>query len=112
MHVRPVSDTKPAYHRTVYYNKGECTNGADVCRPFPGRQMCFPRIIRTDGGPQFRSEFHDFCTKFSIIHEVSSPYHPASNGAAEAGVKAVKALMLKSGPSTFEESFHWPTIHV
>ena len=64
----------------------------------------FPRCIRTDGGPQFRSEFRDFCEKNSIIHQLSSPYHPASNGAAEIGVKAVKALMLKTTSSSFEEA--------
>ena len=55
--------------------------------------------------PNFRLEFRDFCARHSIVHELSSPYHPASNGAAEAGVKAVKALMLKTRPSDFEEAF-------
>ena len=65
----------------------------------------FPRSIRTDGGPQFRSEFRKFCDHYSVIHELSSPYHPEGNGAAEVGVKAVKALMMKTTSSTFEEAF-------
>ena len=36
----------------------------------------WPEKIRTDGGPQFRSEFNDFCKSFYICHELSSPYHP------------------------------------
>ena len=32
-----------------------------------------PRRIRTDGGPQFRLEFEQFCNSMGIIHELSSP---------------------------------------
>ena len=54
-----------------------------------------PSVIRTDGGPQFRSEFRDFCKKLSIEHELSSPYNPRSNGLAEAAVKNMKTLLKK-----------------
>ena len=64
----------------------------------------YPRTIRTDGGPQFRSEFAAFCRNFSISHETSSPYHPRSNGSAEASVKNMKNLLIKSTPSTFAEN--------
>ena len=50
-----------------------------------------PETIRTDGGPQFRSEFDDFCKSFYIFHELSFPYHPESNGLAEAAVKNAKS---------------------
>ena len=40
----------------------------------------WPTHIRTDGGPQFRSEFKEFCTAHRIKHELSSPYNPESNG--------------------------------
>ena len=50
----------------------------------------WPEKIRTDGGPQFRSEFDNFCKSFYIHHELSSPYHPESNGLAEAAVKNAK----------------------
>jgi hypothetical protein len=64
----------------------------------------FPRTIRTDGGPQFRREFGQFCDKWSIEHETSSPYNPQSNGLAEAAVKNVKRLIKKT--STEDEFFH------
>ena len=55
----------------------------------------WPETIRTDGGPQFRSEFDEFCKSFYICHELSSPYHPESNGLAEAAVKNAKTLLKK-----------------
>ena len=55
----------------------------------------WPDKIRTDGGPQFRSGFDDFCKSFYIHHELSSPYHPESNGLAEAAVKNAKNLLKK-----------------
>ena len=36
----------------------------------------WPSAIRTDGGPQFRSEFMQFCEQHGIKHELSSPYNP------------------------------------
>ena len=55
----------------------------------------FPERIRTDGGPQFRSEFKAFCDEFNIKHEVSSPHYHESNGLAEAAVKQMKHLLDK-----------------
>ena len=57
----------------------------------------FPHVIRTDGGPQFHSEFKEFCSKHGIKHEVLSPHHPKSNGLAESVVKNVKSLLKKCG---------------
>jgi hypothetical protein len=65
----------------------------------------FPKVLRSDGGPQFRSEFKEFCAKYNIEHELSSPYHPQSNGLAEAGVKSVKRLLKKCR----ETGEHFPT---
>ncbi len=46
-----------------------------------------PDRVRSDGGPQFASsKFEEFLTTMDIKHEISSPYNPASNGLAEAGV--------------------------
>ena len=42
-----------------------------------------PSVIRTDGGPQFRSEFQNFCSNHKIKFEVSSAFNPPSNGHAE-----------------------------
>ena len=63
-----------------------------------------PLRCRTDGGPQFRGPFDEYCKSKGIIHEVSSPYNPQSNGHAEAAVKIAKHLLLKSSPSKFPES--------
>ena len=55
----------------------------------------FPCTIQTDGDPQFCLEFRSFCDRFSVIHELSSPYHPSSNGSAGAAVKNMKAIIIK-----------------
>ena len=55
----------------------------------------WPTAISTDGGPQFRADFQQFCREHSITHEQSSPYYPQSNGLAEAAVKNAKNLMEK-----------------
>ena len=55
----------------------------------------YPEYIRTDGGPQFRRDFKAYCDKHYIIHELSSPYNPESNGLAEAAVKNMKSLILR-----------------
>ena len=47
----------------------------------------WPTYIRTDGGPQFRGEFAEFCEGNSVKHEQASAYNPESNGLAEAAVK-------------------------
>jgi len=59
-------------------------------------EVGWPRIIGSDGGPQFRSAFEDFCREHNILHQLSSAGHPKSNGLAEAGVKDVKNLLLKN----------------
>lgn len=55
----------------------------------------YPKVIRSDNGPQFRSEFNQYCTDHGVIHETSSPYNPESNGLVEAAVKNVKYLLMK-----------------
>ena len=60
-----------------------------------------PLRCRTDGGPQFRGPFDKYCKNKGIIHEVSSPYNPQSNGHAEASVKIAKHLLIKASPSGF-----------
>ncbi len=56
----------------------------------------WPSSIRSDGGPQFRTEFGEWCRKNAISHEKCSPYNPRSNGLAEAAVKNVKYLLKKT----------------
>ena len=56
-----------------------------------------PRKLTTDGGPQFASRaFADFCRRWTVNHEKSSPHHHQANGHAEAAVKAVKGLIAKT----------------
>ncbi|XP_059097954.1 uncharacterized protein K02A2.6-like [Tigriopus californicus] len=54
-----------------------------------------PEVIKSDNGPQFRGPFLKFCKKLGIKHETSSPYHPQSNGLAEAGIETMKTLLSK-----------------
>ena len=55
----------------------------------------YPSSVRTDGGPKFRSEFAEYGKAKSISHELASPYHPESNGLAEAAVKNLKSLVIR-----------------
>ena len=55
-----------------------------------------PVRLRSDGGPQFRSEFEDWAKKENITHELSSPYHHQSNGHAEVTVREMKHLLTKT----------------
>ena len=50
-----------------------------------------PRTVVSDNGPQFTSaEFAEFMVKNGIRHTKVSPYHEASNGQAERGVRIFK----------------------
>ena len=50
-----------------------------------------PEQVVTDNGPQFASEeFGEFMRMNGVKHVRSSPYHPATNGAAERLVQTVK----------------------
>ena len=55
----------------------------------------FPKYLRSDGGPQYRTLFQDFCKESNITHELTSPYHSQANGLAEAAVKSAKYLLAK-----------------
>ena len=54
-----------------------------------------PQSIRSDNGPQFRTDFNTFCKNKGIAYDHSSPEHHKSNGHAESAVKAVKKLLSK-----------------
>ena len=55
-----------------------------------------PVRLRSDGGPQFRSEFDAWAKKEDIAHELSSPYNHQSNGHAEVAVREMKHLLAKT----------------
>ena len=56
-----------------------------------------PNAIRSDDGPQFRSEFNEYCDERDITHELSSAHNPTSNGHAERAVRSMKDLLRKCG---------------
>ena len=59
-----------------------------------------PEAIVSDNGPQFTSgEFSTFLAENGIRHIRSSPFHPASNGAAERLVQSFKSAMKKNATS-------------
>ena len=63
-----------------------------------------PNRLVSDNGPQFTSEeFEDFMKGNCIQHTLTPPYHPASNGQAEIGVKIFKSMYVKSLPDVSVE---------
>ena len=57
-------------------------------------QFGLPSALVTDNGPQFTSEeWATFMSQHGIVHMRSSPYHPATNGAAERNVQTFKAAL-------------------
>ena len=55
----------------------------------------WPRTMRSDGGPQYRTVLDLFCSRNNIKHMLSSAYNPRSNGLDEAAVNQVKLLLEK-----------------
>ena len=56
-----------------------------------------PTVLRADGGPQFTARrTRDFLKRWGVSLVLSSPHYPQSNGHAEAGVKSVKQLIMKT----------------
>ena len=53
----------------------------------------WPKRVRADGGPQFRTDFDTFLSSRNIVRETSSPYHHESNGLVEAAVKNAKRIL-------------------
>ena len=53
-------------------------------------EVGWPTAVRTDGGPQFRTDFALFYDWHGIKHELSSPYNPESNGLVEAAMKNIQ----------------------
>ena len=77
----------------------ESTNSNDiicVMRKFFS-DLGIPCKLRTDEGPHFSShQYNQFLRKYGIIHVKSSPHYPQSNGHAEATVKSIKSIILKT----------------
>ena len=74
------------------------TQASDVIDTFKQSIARFgiPDRIYSDNGPQFKAKkYRAFLHKYRIKRKTSSPYHPQSNGLAEAMVKVVKSLIRK-----------------
>ena len=55
-----------------------------------------PRMLISDGGPQFScEEFQEFSKSWKFQHHITTPYHSQSNGKAESAVKEAKKLFKK-----------------
>ncbi|XP_018395972.1 PREDICTED: uncharacterized protein K02A2.6-like, partial [Cyphomyrmex costatus] len=56
-----------------------------------------PRMLVTDNGRTFISQdFQNFIKANGIIHRLTAPYHPATNGAAERFVQTLKQWLRKT----------------
>ena len=55
-----------------------------------------PVDLRSDGGPQFRRDFDQWCESQEINHQLSSAYNHQSNGHAEVAVREMKHLLEKT----------------
>lgn len=64
------------------------------------RDLGVPKRLRTDGGPQFANHaFRAFLQKWGVVHDRSTPHYPQANGHAEAFVKQLKYLVMKTSPN-------------
>lgn len=51
------------------------------------------KVVRSDRGGEYVEPFGKFCSQHGIIHEVTPPYSPQSNGVAERKNRTLKEMM-------------------
>ena len=51
------------------------------------------KIIRSDKGGEYEFPFEEICTEFGIVHQMTAPYTPQSNGVAERKNRSLKETM-------------------
>ncbi|WCJ29313.1 Retrovirus-related Pol polyprotein from transposon TNT 1-94 [Euphorbia peplus] len=51
------------------------------------------KVVRSDRGGEYVQPFGEFCSQHGIIHEVTPPYSPQSNGVAERKNRTLKEMM-------------------
>ena len=51
------------------------------------------KIIRSDIGGEYEFPFEEICTEFGIVHQMTIPYTPQSNGVAERKNRSLKETM-------------------
>ena len=91
------------FGRRIEYNRGQVATSPQQHQHHSHTQQLknwfdllgWPQTIRSDGGPQYRTEFDQFSSKCNIKHKLTSPRNPQANGLAESSVKNVKHLLLR-----------------
>jgi hypothetical protein len=61
---------------------------------------CVPSKLLTDNGPEFISNyFSDYLKSMDIHHQLTTPYHPTSNGAVERVNRTIQGFLRSLGES-------------
>ena len=59
------------------------------------------KVLRSDRGGEYEVPFGKFCAQYGIIHKVTPPYSPQSNGVTERKNRTLKdmmnAMLISSG---------------
>ena len=50
-------------------------------------------LIRSDRGGEYETPIGEFCAQHRIIHEITTPYSPQSNGVVECKNRTLKEMM-------------------
>jgi len=58
-----------------------------------------PHEVISDNGHHFQKETHELLQRYSMVHHLSSPYRPQTNGAVEAANKNIKKILHKTAYS-------------
>lgn len=61
-------------------------------------RYCTMVCVTTDGGSEFKGDFHKLLQRFQVKHIVTSSYNPAANGVVERGNRPVKEAIFKRCP--------------
>ncbi|CAN6576693.1 unnamed protein product [Malus baccata var. baccata] len=74
---------------------------ADFIRTNIFARFGMPRVIISDGGSHFCNRtIEALLRKYNVNHKVSTPYHPQTNGQAEASNREIKQILEKTiGPT-------------
>ena len=51
------------------------------------------KIIRSDRGGEYEFPYEEICTEFGIVHQMTAPYTPQSNGVTERKNRSLKETM-------------------
>jgi len=89
-------DSHTKWPEVFVMNNITASSTIEKCREIFAR-FGIPRMLVTDNGRTFVSqEFQNFIKANGIIHRLTAPYHPATNGAAERLVQTLKQWLRKT----------------